>query len=75
MCSIAMVIELSDRSQYLISCYLYDMYIYVTADSSADAKNRLLNSASAALTSILTENGMATGYSEALKDIAKDFLQ
>lgn len=70
-----MVIELSDRSQHLISCYLYDLYMFMTVDASADMKNRLLNSASAALTSILTENGMATGYSEALKEIAKEFLQ
>jgi hypothetical protein len=49
--------------------------MFMTVDASADMKNRLLNSASAALTSILTENGIATGYSEALKDIAKEFLQ
>ncbi len=70
-----MVIEISDRSAHLISCYLYDMYMFMTVDASEDMKNRLLTSGNAALTSILTENGMATGYSDALGEIAKEYMQ
>lgn len=72
---LAMIVELSPRVEYLISVYLYDLYQFMTVDASEDAKNRLLNSASAALTAILTENGVATGYSQALDDIAKEILQ
>lgn len=67
-----MLIEFSDRAQYLVSVYLYDMYNYLTQESSDMTKEKLLHSATTALTQILTENSISTGYGEALQRIAQE---
>jgi hypothetical protein len=67
-----MLIEFSDRAQMLVEIYLYDMYNYLTQESSDMTKDKLLHSATTALTQILTENSLATGYGEALNRIAQE---
>ena len=66
-----MLIEFSDRAQHLVEVYLYDMYMFLTHDTSEFSKEKLLHSATTALTQILTENSTSTGYGMALEKIAE----
>lgn len=70
-----MLIDMSERSQKLIAIYLHDLFVWMTQPATEDNQNQVYQSAMHALTSLLSENGVSTGYSQYLKELHKEIMQ